>query len=97
MGPGFGVALEEQIEDGHEVRFTGAEAAVEEGNLAFTLGQAGLDEGQGALILALELGRHDVLIEGFLGMLDAFGEFDDDSPAWILAGMWRRSLMSMGE
>lgn len=64
-GAGLGVALHQQVQHGHEVRLTRAEAAVQIGALVAVLltDDGALDEAQGVLEAARELRGDDVILE----------------------------------
>ena len=58
------VALEDQVQHGHEVALAAAEAAVQVGGLAGLRLEAALDEAEGIVEAGLELGRDDIVAQG---------------------------------
>jgi len=66
-----GVALEQQVQDGHEVALARAEAAVEVGGLARPLLERRGDEAERVRVGTCQLIRHDVVLERFLAFAHA--------------------------
>ena len=74
LGTGAEITAEQQVQHGHEVTFTTAEAAVQVGALAGSALQRGLDQGQGRVKAERQLLRHDIIRHRVAGLGHAFAE-----------------------
>ena len=80
------VALEDQVQHGHEVALTAAEAAVQVAGLARLRLQAALDEAEGIFVASPQLGGDDIIAKRLLGTGDAFGEPEHKLPLLDVVG-----------
>ncbi|MEI7893744.1 MAG: hypothetical protein WCI05_11665 [Myxococcales bacterium] len=76
--PGVLVAVEEQGDEGHEVRFSTAEAPLEEGGAASSIAQGGVNEPEGALEGGDDAWGDDVILGGDFRLPDGAGELLDE-------------------
>jgi hypothetical protein len=86
QGPGLGHVLQQQVQHRHEVRFPGAETAVQVGGLAGPRLDRALDELQGLLEARGQLGGDHVAVQGLTGVRDTLGQPEDEVPLVDLVG-----------
>ncbi len=72
------IASEQQVQDGHEVRLARTKRAVQVGGLALARVYGLLDEPQGLVERASQLRRHDIVLERRVGLVDAFGQLENE-------------------
>ena len=80
------IALEDQVQHGHEVALTATEAAVQIARLARLRLQGALDEAQGIFVAGLQLWGDHILAEGLLGTGDTLREPEHELPLLDVVG-----------
>ena len=76
--PGRRVALQDQVQHGHEVALAAAEAAVQVGRLAGAALDGAADERQGRVEVLGQLGRDHVVGQHHVGVFDVLGQPEDE-------------------